>query len=156
MQPAGVSIRKWEPEDFVRLAVLAGRLSPTTLRLRFLGGLHAVPVSYLSGIERRWHSTWDSVAALDGGDLIGWAELGWRAEHPLRADVAVCVLDEEQGHGIGTALLTAVIGRARALGVEQLHADMAPDNVIVRRMWRTVTGGPGTTADLRRVTELVA
>ncbi|HVA69185.1 MAG TPA: GNAT family N-acetyltransferase [Candidatus Binataceae bacterium] len=45
-----------------------------------------------------------------------------------RAEVAFAVLDEYQGRGIGTLLLEAMLGIARAAGITEFQADVLGDN----------------------------
>jgi L-amino acid N-acyltransferase YncA len=60
----------------------------------------------------------------------------------------VCVVDSEQGHGIGSELLAALIDRARGAGLVSVHADIAPYNQRAVRGWRRVTGGDARTLPL--------
>jgi GNAT superfamily N-acetyltransferase len=110
-------------------------------------------MSYLRSTEQRWPRLWDAVAAVDGdgdglGDgveLIGWAEYGRDPRRPDTADVAVCVIDAEQGHGVGTALIELLVERARGAGLVSVHADIAPWNAAARQAWRHATGARATT-----------
>src|SRR5437762_10887021 len=108
MKP-GTWIRPWEHGDFELLAAEAPGLSERTLWLRFWGAVPTLPAAYLRSTEGRWPRWWDAVAALEGGELVGWAEYGRYPDAPHTADVAVCVVDAEQGHGVGSALLAALI-----------------------------------------------
>jgi RimJ/RimL family protein N-acetyltransferase len=148
MKPDAVTIRPWECPDFSLLAIAASRLSERTLRMRFWGAFQTLPPNYLSSTERRWPYAWDAVAALDGGELIGWAEYGRYPDDPHNADVAVCVVDDEQGHGVGSALLTALIDRARTAGLLSIHADIAAHNVAAQFAWMHVTGSRASTVPL--------
>jgi RimJ/RimL family protein N-acetyltransferase len=145
---SAVTIRPWQKGDFELLSAAAPRLSQRTLWLRFWGALPALPDAYLRSTQQRWPRWWDAVAALDGADLVGWAEYGRYPDAPQTADVAVCVVDDEQGHGIGTELLTALIDRARCAGLVSVHADIAPYNEQARRGWVRVTGGQARTIAL--------
>ena len=140
MKPDWVEIRPWQAGDFALLAAAGPRLSGRTLRLRFWAGVPSLPESYLRSTEQRWPRGWDAVAATAGGSLVGWAEYGRNPGTPATADLAVCVVDDEQGHGIGTALLAALVERARAAGLVSVHVDIAPDNQIARLAWRRATG----------------
>ena len=120
MKLGDVTIRAWEGGDFDRLRASAPRLSRRTLCLRFLGPVPTLPSSYLRSTAERWPSAWDAVVALIGADLVGWAEYGVHPNAPQTADVAVCVVDDEQGRGIGTALLGAVIEHARRAGLHSV------------------------------------
>jgi RimJ/RimL family protein N-acetyltransferase len=48
---------------------------------------------------------------------------------PGAAEVAFAVVDEYQGQGIGGALLRHLVAIARNAGLEQLVAEVLPDNV---------------------------
>jgi RimJ/RimL family protein N-acetyltransferase len=81
---------------------------------------------------------------LDGDELVGWAEYGRYPQEPDAADLAVCVIDAEQGHGLGTALITTILKRARGAGLLSVHADIAPYNDAAWQAWRRATGGTAT------------
>jgi RimJ/RimL family protein N-acetyltransferase len=145
---SAVTIRPWQEGDFALLAAAAPRLSERTLWLRFWGAVPTLPTTYLRSTAQRWPVMWDAVAALDGAELVGWAEYGRYPDEPQTADVAVCVVDDEQGHGIGTELLAALIERARGAGLVSVHADIAPYNEPARRGWVRATGGEARTIAL--------
>jgi RimJ/RimL family protein N-acetyltransferase len=145
---SAVTIRPWQQGDFDLLAAAAPRLSERTLWLRFWGAVPTLPTAYLRSTAQRWPVLWDAVAALDGAELVGWAEYGRYPDEPNTADVAVCVVDDEQGHGIGTELLAALIERARGAGLVSVHADIAPHNERARRGWVRATGGEARTIAL--------
>src|SRR3569832_969608 len=145
---SAVQIRPWETGDFALLAAAALRLSERTLWLRFWGAVPTLPAAYLRSTAERWPAWWDAVAAMDGPDLVGWAEYGRYPDAPNTADVAVCVVDDEQGHGIGTALIAALIERARGAGLGSVHADIAPCNERARRGWVKATGSEARTLPL--------
>jgi RimJ/RimL family protein N-acetyltransferase len=140
MKSEGLLVRPWQQSDFALLAAAGPKLSERTLRLRFWGAVPTLPTSYLRSTEQRWPRLWDAVAALDGDELIGWAEYGRNPKRPDTADVAVCVIDAEQGHGVGTALIELLVERARGAGLISVHADIAPWNEPARRAWRSATG----------------
>lgn len=148
MKSGVIRIRAWERGDFARLAAAAPGLSERTLWLRFWGAVPTLPAAYLRSTEQRWPRWWDAVAAFDGDEFVGWAEYGRYPDAPDTADVAVCVVDAEQGHGIGTALLAELIERARGAGLASVHADIAPFNEPARRGWVRVTGGETRTLPL--------
>lgn len=145
---SAIRIRPWQASDFALLAAAAPRLSERTLWLRFWGAVPTLPAAYLRSTAERWPGHWDAVAAMDGSELVGWAEYGRYPGAPNTADVAVCVVDDEQGHGIGTALLAALIDRARGAGLVSVHADIAPFNERARRGWVKATGSEARTLPL--------
>lgn len=139
-------IRRWQQGDFALLSAAAPGLSARTLRRRFWGPVTVLPAGYLLTTQRRWPQDWDAVVAVRGAVLVGWAEYGRYPGQPDIADLAVCVVDAVQGQGVGTDLVRALLGQARAAGLHHVHADIAPDNEPARRAWLRVTGG--SAADL--------
>jgi RimJ/RimL family protein N-acetyltransferase len=148
MKSGVITVRPWERGDFALLATAAPGLSERTLRLRFWGAVPTLPASYLRSTEARWPRCWDAVAALDGDELVGWAEYGRYPQEPQTADVAVCVVDAEQGHGIGTALIAMLLERARGAGLVSVHADIAAHNAAARHAWQHATGSLASTLAL--------
>ena len=52
------------------------------------------------------------------------------------AEIAFAVADELQGHGIGTALMKAVVKHAGRAGLRRLNAMLFVENVPMRRLLR--------------------
>src|SRR3954453_6444075 len=100
MKSDGVLIRPWQAGDFARLSLAAPGLSLRTLYLRFRAGMPGLPASYLRSTEQRWPARWGAGRAVHGEQLVGWAEFGRDPDDPDRADIGICVVDAEQGHGI--------------------------------------------------------
>jgi RimJ/RimL family protein N-acetyltransferase len=59
--------------------------------------------------------------------VIGGAR--YVAVQPGKAEVAFALIDDYQGHGIGAALLRHLAVIARNAGVEELIAEVLPDNL---------------------------
>jgi RimJ/RimL family protein N-acetyltransferase len=121
-------------------------LSPASRRSRFLTELPElsdrllrVLVDTVDGVD---HVAVVLVALPPGGGArpVGVARLVRYPGEPGVADVAVTVLDEWQGRGVGTALLAAVLDR-RQPGVTRLRTTVAADNraslAMLRRAGRT-------------------
>ena len=87
-------------------------------------------------------ATLDLITDVDGDRHAAW--LAWprdnRSASPLRArdagiaEVAVEVVDDHQGLGIGSALVDAVTTVAAARGVDRVRALLSPDNEASRRL----------------------
>ena len=63
------------------------------------------------------------VAEGDLGEILGWAALAEHSPHLSHRGIAECSVYVEQAHrgrGVGTELMTAMIGEARALGFWKL------------------------------------
>jgi L-amino acid N-acyltransferase YncA len=71
------------------------------------------------------------VAELDG-DVVGWAAVvpySRRAVYRGVGEESVYVAERSRGHGVGRALLEAVVQSARTGGLWTLQAGIFPDNV---------------------------
>ena len=139
-RPASAEIRPARPTDLAALGEFFAGLSPRTRYLRFFAA-----VTPTGSMLRRLAggAGADVLVATDGGVIIGHAMAVDRAGpgRGCTADVGVVVADAWQGRGIGSALLRALIGRARARGVAWLTMDVEYGNTLVRdlivRRWPT-------------------
>lgn len=59
-----------------------------------------------------------------------------RLSDPTRAEVALLVLDDFQGMGLGTALLRLLVDAARHQKIAQIEAEMLRDNIAIQRVLR--------------------
>ena len=115
------------------------RLGPRSRTLRFGGAkalLSASELEVLADVGERRHA----VVAFLAGD---WAPAGIArfvvdAEDRSTAEIAIAVVDEHQGGGIGKALMRALVADARALGVERVRATIAGENRRSLALLRTV------------------
>jgi GNAT superfamily N-acetyltransferase len=112
--------------------LLAGfaHLSPESRYRRFLspmGELGEKTLRYLTEIDHHDH---EAIVALDerGDAGIGVARYVRDARRPEYAEVAVTVVDEWQGRGLGTLLLDALSVRARQEGIRIFTALMLARN----------------------------
>ena len=146
-----VLIRQVQPADAPLLADGFARLSDKSRRMRFLARkdrLSAAELRYLTDVDHRDH---EALGALDraGGRGVGVARYVRDAEDPRAAEIAITVVDDWQGRGLGTELLTRLSARARSEGICRFTALVAEDNVamagLLRNMNASLVGrGPGT------------
>ncbi len=136
-----VLIRPVQSADAPLLADGFARLSDTSRWLRFL-----TPKKELSPAELRFltdldHHDHEALGALDhrDGRGVGVARYVREADDPRRADVAVTVVDEWQGRGLGTELLARLSDRAREENIRSFTALVAADNVAVAGLLRTAS-----------------
>jgi GNAT superfamily N-acetyltransferase len=106
------------------------RLSPQSRYRRFLApmqGLSKAMVRYLTEIDHHHH---EAIIALDEetGEAVGVARYIRRRQRPGVAEVAVTVIDDWQGRGLGTLLLKVISARAREEGITTFTALMLADN----------------------------
>ncbi|HEY2161571.1 MAG TPA: GNAT family N-acetyltransferase [Solirubrobacteraceae bacterium] len=142
-----VRIREIRPSD--RQLLMAGfeRLSPESRYRRFL-----VPSPDLAGRMARYltdvdHHDHEAMVALDeqSGDGVGVARYVRDPARPDTAEVAVTVVDDRQGLGLGTLLLDLITARAREEGIRIFTALMLTENREMRDLFDRL--GPARTVD---------
>jgi GNAT superfamily N-acetyltransferase len=106
------------------------RLSDESRYRRFLtmiSQLSGEMVRYLTEIDHHDH---EAMIALDerSGEGIGVSRYVRNRTQPDKAEVAVTVVDEWQGRGVGTLLLEVICGRAREEGIKIFTALMLATN----------------------------
>jgi len=134
----GLELRPIGPDDRARVASMFSRLSFESRLMRWgtpKPRLAPRELAFLTDIDHVQH---EAVAAVDqrDGSIVGIARYVQEARRPGVADVAVEVVDEHQNRGIGTALATAVIERARHNGFALLTANTLWENRRARALLR--------------------
>jgi GNAT superfamily N-acetyltransferase len=124
-----VRIRQGHRSD--RELLLRGfeRLSPESRYRRFLAPMQKLTestVRYLAEIDHHDHEA--MIALDDHREGIGIARYVRDPDHPDMPEVAVTVIDDWQGRGLGTLLLEVVSARARAEGITRFTALMLATN----------------------------
>jgi RimJ/RimL family protein N-acetyltransferase len=148
---SAVLIRPVRSTDAPLLADGFARLSPQSRRLRFLGtktALSAAELRYFTEVDHHDHEAIGALSAADGRG-VGIARYIRDAEDPQAAEVAVTVVDDWHGRGLGTELLSRLSDRARQAGIHRFTAMAAAENVAVAGLARKVGAclagrGPGT------------
>ena len=133
-----ISLRQVGAEDRDGLAALFARLSPQSRYQRFLSPKRELTpreLTYFTDID---HLNHEAIAAVDqrDGSIVGVARY---VRDPARADVAevaIEVADAHQRIGIGTALASITIRRARANGLTLLTAATLWENRAARGLLR--------------------
>ena len=116
------------------------RLSAESRYRRFLTSLPELSgemVRYLTEIDHHDH---EAMIALDErtGEGIGVARYVRDPRRPDTAEVAVTVVDDWQGRGVGTLLLEVICGRARQEGVKTFTALMLATNQDMMDVFRAL------------------
>jgi len=136
-----VMVRPVQSTDASLLADGFARLSERSRSLRFLGrkdNLTVAELRYLTCVDHHDH---EALGALSpDGRGIGVARYIRDSEDPGRAELAVTVVDEWHGRGLGTKLLELLSDRARAEGVDRFTATVASDNIASIRLVRSAGG----------------
>lgn len=133
-----VVVRPIRAGDKAPLAEAVARLSPRTARLRFLGPkpkLSAYELRYLTEIDFVDHYALVAVYADDPRRLAGVARWVRSADEHDAAELAILVVDELQGQGLGVALGEAVADAARARGIARLTGVALAENTAIHRLF---------------------
>src|SRR5437763_11761066 len=135
---SAVLIRQVRSTDAALLPDGFGRLSAASRQMRFLGvkkELSAAELRYFTDVDHHDH---EALAAVDrvGGHGVGVARYVRDADDPQAAEVAVTIVDDWQGRGLGTELLAALSDRARQEGIGRLTALADAGNVAVAALLR--------------------
>ena len=118
-----VLIRQVQPADAQLLADGFARLSPQSRRMRFLARkdqLSVAELRYLTDVDHHDH---EALGALDQADGrgVGVARYVRDSDDPHAAEIAVTIVDDWQGRGLGTELLTRLSARARSEEIGRAH-----------------------------------
>ena len=125
-----ISIRPIAPDDKAQLKATFDRLSEESRFRRFLSPKNELTpreLAFLTEIDHRDHEALVAVTAR-GAEGIGVARYVRSAHDFGVAEVAVTVADDWQHRGVGTALLAALVERARAEGVRRFSAVVHSSN----------------------------
>lgn len=129
---APIVIRPVRPDDASLLTDGFARLSEQSRRSRFLMGkneLTAAELRYLTEVDHHDH---EALAALSDGRGIGIARYVRDDRNPCRAELAVTVVDEWHGRGVGSLLLSELATRALREGISRFTALVSADNGAAR------------------------
>ena len=138
----GVLIRPISPTDAAGLREGFARLGLRSRRLRFLGSkpsLTDAEVAYFTNVD---HDKHEALVAVDTKARagIGVARFIRDPLVPEVADVAITVVDDWQGHGVGSLLLRQLTDLAGCRGVRRFTALVSTDNMAMRRMLARIAG----------------
>lgn len=134
-------IRPVAPDDRDRLREALARTSPRTRAARF-GRVRSAftedELDYFTRVDQCDHVAWCAVAGwIPGEPGIGSARFIRDPEHPDTAEMAVTVLDEYHGMGVGSALLAVLYTIALERGIRWLVGQVLADNhAVLRRLRR--------------------
>lgn len=133
-----IRLRPLGVRDRDGLATLFRRMSANSRYSRFLSPKPTLTdreLAYLTDID---HVNHEAIAAVDSrdGSIVGVARYVRLRVPPNVAEVSLEVADELHGLGIGTALATSIVQRARANGVTVLSASTLWENRSARAVMR--------------------
>jgi GNAT superfamily N-acetyltransferase len=133
-----VALRPFQPGDGGLLVAGFARLSPQSRYRRFLSPIPQLTdsmLAFLTSVDGFNHRAWGAVvqepAGPVGAGVVRWVRT--RAD-PVVADLAVTVIDDYQGRGLGGLLLDVAVLDALAHGVERFEGLVLGENLSSRRM----------------------
>jgi GNAT superfamily N-acetyltransferase len=135
-------VRQIRPDDKGAIAAGFERLSPESRYRRFFAPLERLTdrdLAYLTEVDHHYHEALIGFDAASG-EPVGVARFV-RSADAEDAEVAVTVVDHWQGRGAATALLEALVERARAEGVRCFTALVMSDNKDALELFRHIAPG---------------
>jgi GNAT superfamily N-acetyltransferase len=135
-----VLVRPVRSADALLLADAFARLSETSRRMRFLGKkeeLSAAELRYYAEVDHHDH---EALIALDpaSGRGVGVGRYVRDAGDPGAAEIALTVIDDWQGRGLGTELLARLSYRGRQEGICRFTGVVSAGNVPMGMLMRNV------------------
>ena len=129
-----ITVRPLDADDREAFADAFDRMSPASRYQRFLGAMPRLSESqltYLTDVDQRDHV---ALAAVVDSGIVGVAR--FIRLDDTEAELAMAVVDEWRGRGLGRTLLAALVDEARSLGVTRFEATVLADNVPMLRLLR--------------------
>ncbi|HVS29244.1 MAG TPA: GNAT family N-acetyltransferase [Solirubrobacteraceae bacterium] len=126
-----VRVREIRAEDKARLAAAHERLSPETVRRRYLTAkprLSPRELRYLTEVDGTNHVALVAVLEDHPELIVAVARFVRDKDKPDTAEFAIVVGDPLQGKGLGGRLSELLVERARDLGITQFTATSLSDN----------------------------
>jgi GNAT superfamily N-acetyltransferase len=133
-----IDYRPIQPSDQAALQRFHRRLSDQTVFFRFFGPLRELSTAravYFTNLDGYNRVALVAVDPAHPDELIAVARFD-REPGTTRAEIAVVVVDEWQGRGLGVALIRRLIGAARARGIDSLYAIVLPENIRMLNLLR--------------------
>ena len=133
-----VLLREIRPDDKQMLRNAFERLSPETVRLRFLapkGKLSSAELRYLTEIDGARHVAVVAVLAEKPSHIAGVGRFVRWPDAPDAAEVAIVIGDPFQHQGLGRHMGLVLADLARERGVRRFTASLLSDNVAAHRLF---------------------
>jgi GNAT superfamily N-acetyltransferase len=133
-----VTLRPLRPGDGDLLTVGFDRLSDQSRYRRFLAPVPRLTPSmlqFLTSVDGINHRAWGAVVT-ESGDVVPAGVVRWvrSRRDPAVADMAVTVIDDYQGRGLGSLLQDVAVLDAFRCGVERFEGVVLGENIASRRM----------------------
>ena len=129
-----VVLRPIGPDDKSLLEQGMAKLSATSRRLRFMSSIENLSKSqlaYLTEIDHHHHLAW---GAMVSGQPVAVGRLVRLADPTESAEIAITVLDEWQGRGLGKLLVRLLAEIGRSVGIERVVFEALAENEGIVRL----------------------
>jgi GNAT superfamily N-acetyltransferase len=139
-----ILIRPIRSDDKCLLEAELRSLSEKSVQRRFLTAKPRYTRSelrYLTEVDGWNHMALVAESPTQAGRrILGVGRYVRHRDDPQKAEVAVEVIDDFQGRGLGTVLVEELGRRARMRGVTRFTATMSSENIPAQRLFRKLTG----------------
>jgi RimJ/RimL family protein N-acetyltransferase len=137
-----VQLRPVRAEDKRALKAAFDRLSPETVRLRFLAPktrLSTAELRYLTEVDGRDHVAIAAVLADDPRIIVGVGRYVRLADQPDAAEVAIVIGDPFQSQGLGRHMGLTLADIARRNGIRRFTASLLSENRAAHRLFERIS-----------------
>jgi len=143
-----VEIRALRPDDRAEMLAAIGRTSPQSLQRRFFApkkGFSEQELAFFLNIDFENHVALVAQIDEDGHPVIAGGGR-YIVVRPGQAEIAFVVVDAYQAQGIGTILMRHLAVMARDAGLQELFAEVLPENAAMLKVFRKFGFRPGARA----------
>jgi RimJ/RimL family protein N-acetyltransferase len=133
-----ISVRPVRSEDAHEFARAYTRLSATSRQRRYFSVAPVLPpaeLRQLTSVDQDEHVALVAIGA-DGREILGSARYIRVPFRPRAAEMAIEVIDDWQGRGVGQALLDALGAHAHARGIDHFMAIVSPENAPMQHIMK--------------------
>jgi GNAT superfamily N-acetyltransferase len=149
-----VQVRQVQPGDAPAMARAYANLGEQSRYRRFFTVMPELPEATLQAAVEVDHIDHEALVAVPllSAEIVGECRFIRRADQPDTADAGVTVIDQWQGRGLGSMLLTRLSERALEVGIEYFAAEILAENRTMLAMLpslgrvETESSGPVVTA----------
>jgi RimJ/RimL family protein N-acetyltransferase len=130
-----VDFRPVRPDDKPFLEQGMAMLSLASRRLRFMSSIENLSrsqLAYLTEIDHESHLAWGALVA---GQPVAVGRLVRLPGSLATAEIAITVVDDWQGRGIGKLLVRLLAEIARSVGIERFVFEALPENERIVRLF---------------------
>jgi RimJ/RimL family protein N-acetyltransferase len=132
-----LEIRAFRPDDRADFISAAGRISPQSLYRRFFAvkrGFTEREKEFFLNVDFDRHVALVALIEEAGQNVIVGGGR-YVVVQPGKAEVAFAIVDQYQGQGIGSLLMQHLAAIARAAGLQELIAEVLPENKAMLKLF---------------------